>query len=100
MWKDSVILFAAIITGVSSLWMTLAEWDNSNYVHIHLGSFRGLATLTFGTCFVLVGSFLAIGKCFGVSTTTLVNGESSCNCILGGRNSPIPKNVGGGAHGN
>lgn len=74
MWKDSVILFAAIITGVSSLWMTLAEWDNSNYVHIHLGSFRGLATLTFGTCFVLVGSFLAIGKCFGVSTTTLVNG--------------------------
>ena len=74
MWKDSLILFAAIITGLSSLWITLSEWDNSNYVHIRLGSFRGLATLTLAACFIAVGTLLAIGKCFGKSTRKTIDG--------------------------
>lgn len=82
MWKDSIILFVAVIAGVCSLWMTLSEWDESNYVHVRFGSFRGIATLTFGICFIAVGSLFGIGHCcFNWTTTQIVNGLIYQSCV-------------------
>tara|TARA_B110001450_G_C17658344_1_gene496198 strand:+ start:676 stop:1866 length:1191 start_codon:yes stop_codon:yes gene_type:complete len=62
MWKDIIILLIAVITGSVSLFLTLNEWDDSNYVHPSAGSYSMLAVVIF-VCFIAVTVIiLVIGK--------------------------------------
>ena len=63
MWKDILILLTAVIIGSVSLFVTLNEWDASNYSHPSVGSFSLLAVimfLSFGgitTILIIIGNF-------------------------------------------
>lgn len=81
MWKESILLVVAVIAGVASLWMTLTEWDESDYVHVQFGSFRGLAVLTLGLGSIGVGSLLAIGKCYDTSLRQTEEGMLYQGCV-------------------
>jgi len=62
MWKDIIILLIAVITGSVSLFITLNEWDASNYVHPFMGSYTMFAAVIF-VCFIVVTVIiLVIGK--------------------------------------
>ena len=72
MWKDILILILAVIVGSISLFITLNEWDDSNYTHPTMGSYSMLSAVIF-VCFVIVtGILLGIGKAFGQSISESV----------------------------
>jgi hypothetical protein len=62
MWKDIVILLIAVIVGSVSLFITLNEWDASDYSHPTLGSYSMLAAVMFVCCIVVTVILLVIGK--------------------------------------
>ena len=62
MWKDIVILLIAVIVGSVSLFITLNEWDASDYSHPTLGSYSMLAAVMFACCIVVTVILLVIGK--------------------------------------
>lgn len=72
MWKDIVVLLIAVIVGSISLFITLKEWDASDYSHPLMGSYSMLSAVMF-ICFVIVtGILLAIGKMFKQSISESV----------------------------
>lgn len=62
MWKDIVILLIAVIVGSVSLFITLNEWDASDYSHTTMGSYSMLAAVMFVCCIVVTVILLVIGK--------------------------------------
>lgn len=73
MWKDSLLLLGAIVAGVCSLWSTLSEWDDSKYVHLEFGSFRGLATFVASAIFILVCFAAGVGHRYNFTATRTVD---------------------------
>ena len=74
MWRDVTILLTAVVIGSVSLFITLNEWDASNYTHPSIGSFSLLAVVSF-ICYTLVTVILIVlGKCQKQSISSIVDG--------------------------
>lgn len=64
MWKDIVILLMAVIVGSISLFITLNEWDASDYSHPIMGSYSMLSVVMFICSVIVTIILLSIGKMF------------------------------------